>query len=54
MAIKFKCPHCQTGLEAASEFAGKQSQCPQCKKELTIPEKDEETSTAKEKPAKKD
>jgi hypothetical protein len=52
MLIKFKCPHCQLALNVGDDLAGEKATCPNCKKELTIPEKDsgiqnEEKGTAK-------
>jgi DNA-directed RNA polymerase subunit M/transcription elongation factor TFIIS len=53
MLIKFSCPHCQAALSVGSDFAGKKGACPNCKKELTIPEKSEDSQKAAEKTAKK-
>lgn len=53
MLIKFNCPYCQATLNAGSDFAGKKCACPNCKKELTIPEKSEETQKETKKTAKK-
>ncbi len=39
MLIEFKCPHCQTILQDPSDFAGKKSKCPRCKKEVIVPKK---------------
>ncbi|GMW03015.1 MAG: hypothetical protein AMXMBFR84_41510 [Candidatus Hydrogenedentota bacterium] len=47
MAIRFKCPHCDTQLQAAGEFAGKTGKCPQCKKALSIPQSDKKASSSK-------
>jgi len=53
MLIKFTCPHCQVALSVGADFAGKKGACPNCKKELTIPEKSEETQKETKKTAKK-
>ena len=53
MLIKFKCPHCQVALNVGSDFVGEKGVCPQCKKELTVPEKSEEAQGESEKTAKK-
>lgn len=37
MAIKFKCQHCQTALEAADVLAGKKRPCPMCGQEVSVP-----------------
>lgn len=39
MRVKFKCPHCQTSLEAGSKLIGKKGKCPNCGNEITVPEK---------------
>lgn len=35
--IKFACPHCEQSLEAPSDMAGSQVECPSCGKTLAIP-----------------
>jgi len=40
MPIKFKCPHCQTSLEAISDLAGKKQSCPMCGQAVTVPKTD--------------
>ena len=40
MLIEFECQHCQKLLRAGSDYAGKKGKCPNCKKEITVPEKD--------------
>jgi uncharacterized paraquat-inducible protein A len=40
MSIKFVCPHCETGLEAKSEVAGQEGNCPKCNKAITVPKDD--------------
>jgi len=40
MSIKFKCPHCQTTLEAENNLAGKNGTCPKCNKVITVPTTD--------------
>jgi len=54
MLIKFKCTHCQVALSVGSDSAGKKGTCPNCKKELTVPEKSEEAQSKTEKTAKKE
>jgi DNA-directed RNA polymerase subunit RPC12/RpoP len=53
MLISFKCPHCQAALQAGSDFAGKDGNCPHCKKKVTVPEKNSGTEKEGEKTAKK-
>ena len=38
--IDFDCPHCQTLLRAGIKLAGTKGKCPDCGKEIDIPEKD--------------
>lgn len=38
MAIRFDCPACGKPLEANDEMAGKSGTCPQCKKQITVPD----------------
>jgi Zn finger protein HypA/HybF involved in hydrogenase expression len=38
MPINFKCPHCQSPLQAVSNLSGKQGRCPKCNKEVTVPQ----------------
>ena len=45
MLIEFKCPHCQKLLRAGIDYAGKNAKCPNCKKEITVPEKDSAKAT---------
>jgi DNA-directed RNA polymerase subunit RPC12/RpoP len=45
--IKFKCFHCQTALQAGSDFAGQKGKCPNCNKEITVPEKDSNSPDGK-------
>jgi hypothetical protein len=40
MPIKFKCPHCQTALEALDDLAGKKRSCPVCKQVVIVPKTD--------------
>lgn len=54
MAIKFKCPNCQTGLEARSDLAGQKGSCPKCGKSITVPKSDSEGKTNPTESAKKD
>lgn len=42
MTVKFKCPHCLTLLEAGSKLIGKAGKCPNCGKEITVPDKDDQ------------
>jgi hypothetical protein len=53
MLIRFNCPHCQASLCVGSNFAGKKAACPNCKEEVTIPDKREVSKKAAEKTAKK-
>lgn len=54
MLIKFRCPHCQTALEATSNFAGKDGDCPKCAKKITVPKNDSGGQTEPQEAAKKD
>jgi DNA-directed RNA polymerase subunit RPC12/RpoP len=36
--FKFKCPHCQQSLEAATDMSGSDVQCPVCGNTIVIPE----------------
>lgn len=54
MSIKFKCPECQTRLEAIDDLAGKNGSCPKCGKSLTVPQSDSEVQTEPKESAKKD
>ena len=45
MAIQFKCPHCQTGLEAIEDLAGQKGSCPKCGKSITVPKSESEGQT---------
>lgn len=40
MLLKFKCQHCQATLQVGSDFAGQKGKCPNCQKEITVPEKE--------------
>jgi hypothetical protein len=42
MPIKFKCPSCQIGLEAADVLAGKKRPCPMCGHEVSVPKTNSE------------
>lgn len=44
MLIEFKCPHCQTVLHDPSDFAGKKSKCPRCKKVIVVPKQSKAVS----------
>jgi len=35
--FKFSCPHCQQSLEAESDMAGQNLECPACNKAITVP-----------------
>jgi HEAT repeat protein len=35
--IRFACPHCQTGLRARDEKAGRSARCPKCRAPITVP-----------------
>lgn len=37
MPIKFKCPHCQTAIEAVEDIAGEKRSCPMCGQAVTVP-----------------
>ncbi len=54
MLIKFRCPHCQTVLEAASNLAGKNGNCPKCNKTITVPKNDSGGQTEPKESSKKD
>ena len=51
MPIKFKCQHCQTGLEARDDLAGKKGSCPKCGKSITVPKSNSEAQTDPKKSA---
>ena len=53
MAIQFNCPHCQMMLKAESNFAGKRAKCPQCNKELVVPEGETKVSNEEKETGKK-
>jgi DNA-directed RNA polymerase subunit RPC12/RpoP len=53
MLISFKCTHCHAPLQAGSDFAGKDGNCPHCNKKVTVPEKSTVTKKEGEKSAKK-
>ena len=36
--IIFRCPHCGVSLNAKGAIAGRESNCPKCKKRLVVPE----------------
>lgn len=38
--IAFDCPHCRKLLQAGTKLAGTKGKCPNCDKEITVPEKD--------------
>jgi phage FluMu protein Com len=42
MSIEFTCPHCNKLLEAGDHLAGKDAECPACKKKVTVPDKKKE------------
>lgn len=55
MPMKFKCPHCQTPLSAASDLAGKAAKCPNCSKDVAVPrEKGAQTTGGEGKAAQKE
>ena len=54
MTIKFKCPHCEVQLGAGIKLIGTIGSCPNCGKEITVPEKDAETQSDKVQTAKKE
>lgn len=54
MLIGFKCPHCQASLKAGSSFAGKTGGCPNCGKEVRIPEQDSENKNKEKETVKKE
>ena len=45
MLIEFECPHCRKLLRAGSDHASKKGKCPNCGKEITVPEKDSAKAT---------
>jgi hypothetical protein len=45
MAIRFRCRHCPTKLEAPHKLAGRYIQCPACGKNTPVPDTQEETGT---------
>ncbi len=52
ITVKFKCPNCQVQLEAGAKLAGTKGTCPNCGKEITVPEKDTQTQSGKGETAK--
>jgi len=54
MTVKFKCPHCLTSLEAGGKLIGKTGKCPNCGKEITVPDKDDQMPDEGSKTAKKE
>ena len=42
MAIQVTCPGCMKRFQVSDKFAGQKGPCPNCKKEITIPDKSEE------------
>ena len=38
--IAFDCPHCQKLLRAGTKVVGTKGKCPNCGKEITVPEED--------------
>jgi DNA-directed RNA polymerase subunit M/transcription elongation factor TFIIS len=52
MAIQFKCPHCQAGLETRDDLAGQKGSCPKCGKSITVPKSDSEAQTEPKKSTK--
>jgi transcription initiation factor IIE alpha subunit len=54
MPIKFKCPHCQTALEAVDESAGKKGSCPMCGQVVSVPKTNSSSETESKESAKKD
>lgn len=54
MTVKFRCPHCQVHLEAGIKLMGTTGSCPNCGKEITVPEKDEHTPGEKKETATKE
>ena len=48
MPFYFRCPHCNTELEAEYDWAGMETSCPNCSQTITIPlERDHENSEIK-------
>jgi hypothetical protein len=45
--IEFKCPHCQVNLKAGVDLSGQKGRCPNCKKDITIPEKETQSPSGK-------
>lgn len=45
MLIEFECPHCQKLLRAGIDYAGNKAKCPNCDKEIIVPEKDSAKAT---------
>jgi len=48
--IAFDCPHCQKLLQAGTKLAGTKGKCPNCRKEITVPEKDSASNGEEEEP----
>ena len=41
MLVEFECPHCQVRLRAGIDHIGSKANCPNCRKEFTVPEKED-------------
>lgn len=54
MPIKFKCPHCQTALEAKDDIAGEKHSCPMCGQAVSVPKANSGSQTKPKKSTKKD
>jgi len=39
MLIRFECPHCKARLQVGVKLIGTKGKCPNCNKEVTVPDK---------------
>ena len=44
LPITFCCPHCEATLGASRRIAGKQARCPECQKQIDVPEEAKSTA----------
>jgi len=54
MLIKFECPHCKATLEVGVKLIGTKGTCPNCNKEITVPDKGADSDKKEREAAKKE
>ncbi len=54
MSIEFKCPHCQTALEAKDVLAGAKRACPMCGQVINVPKTNSGSQNVPKESSKKD